>query len=161
MMPHYSHPVNVYVHGMYQSGQWTCPPDRVVLIVGSGVGTAGEGGKRVSLVAVTSIVVKSLMWAGFKRSSDITSCLPWTSTVKVLAPSWLPYEDHGTVVAESGVLYPVVQKRGCSERDCYSWKVSVACDEHWPAVRCGNHHHPLTIPELYHYGIRICIAKGN
>ena len=54
-------PVNVYVHGMYPSGQWTCHPDQVVLIVGGGVGTAGEEDKRVSLVTVTSIVAECLM----------------------------------------------------------------------------------------------------
>ena len=59
--------------------------------MGGGVGTAGRvgtadgGGKRVSLVAVTSIITKFLMCAGFRRFSDITSCLPWTSTVNVLA----------------------------------------------------------------------------
>ena len=54
-------PVNTYVHGMYQSGQWTCHPDQVVLIVGGGVGTAGEGGKRVLSVAVTFIIAESSM----------------------------------------------------------------------------------------------------
>ena len=77
----------MYIHGTYQSGQWTCRPDRVVLIVGSGVGTAGgggtagAGGKSISLVAVTSIVTESSMCGGFKLSSDITSSLLFTSTV--------------------------------------------------------------------------------
>ena len=60
--------------------------------MGGGVGTAGKvgttggGGKRVLFVAVTSIVTESSMCAGFRRSSDVTSCLPWTLTVNVLAP---------------------------------------------------------------------------
>ena len=78
--------VNMYVHGTYQSDQRTCRPDRVFLIVGSGVSTAGGGGNRVSLVAVTSIVTESSMCTGFRQSSDITSCLPLTPTVNVLAP---------------------------------------------------------------------------
>ena len=69
MPPHYSPPVNVYVHGTYRSGQWTCRPDRVVLVVGGGVGTAGGGGKRESSVAVTSIITNSSLCAGFRRSS--------------------------------------------------------------------------------------------
>ena len=85
-------PMNVYVHGTYRSGQWTCCPDPVVLFVGGGVGTAGRvgtaggGGERVLSVAVTSVVTESSMCTGFRRSSNITSCLPWTLTVNVLAP---------------------------------------------------------------------------
>ena len=78
--------VNVYVHGMYRSGRWTCRPDQVVLVVGGGVGTAAGGDKRVLSVAVTFIITESSMCAGFRRSSDITSCLPWTLTVNVLDP---------------------------------------------------------------------------
>ena len=33
MLPHYSPPVNVHVHETYRSGQWTCRPGQVVLIV--------------------------------------------------------------------------------------------------------------------------------
>ena len=58
-------PMNVYVHGTYRSGQCTCHPDRVVLIVGCGGGTGGEEGKRVLSVAVTSLA-KSSMCAGFR-----------------------------------------------------------------------------------------------
>ena len=102
LLPHATpSPGNVYVHGMYRSGQWTCRPDQSVLVVGSGVGTAGEGGKRVSSVAVTSIVAKSSMWASFRRSSDITSYLLLTSTVKVLDPCsttlWGPWYGCCTV----------------------------------------------------------------
>ena len=52
--------MNVYVHGTYQSGQWKCHPDRV-LVVGGGVGTTGRvgtavgRGKRVLSVAVTGL----------------------------------------------------------------------------------------------------------
>ena len=55
--------------------------------LGSGVGTVGGGGKRVSSLALTSIIAESSMWTGFRWSIDISSCLPLTSTVKVLAPS--------------------------------------------------------------------------
>ena len=78
--------MNVYVYGTHRSGQWTCRPDRVVLVVGDGVGTAVGGGKRESSVAETSIGTKSLMCADFRRSIDIASCLPWTLTVNVLDP---------------------------------------------------------------------------
>ena len=82
--------VNVYVHGTYQSaGQWTCRPDRVVLVVGGGVGTAGGGGKKVLSVVVTSIVTESSMCDGFRCFSDTTvctSCLLLTPTENVLAP---------------------------------------------------------------------------
>ena len=54
-------PVNVYVHRMYQSGQWTCCLDRVVLVLGGEFGTAGEGGKGVLSVDVTCIVAESSM----------------------------------------------------------------------------------------------------
>ena len=53
--------------------------------VGGGVGTVGEGGKRGLLVAVTFIIDKSTMWAGFRRSSDIASCCLLMSKVKVLS----------------------------------------------------------------------------
>ena len=53
--------MNVYVHGTYRSDQWTCRPDQVVLVVGGGVGTAGEGGKGVLFGAVTSVVAESSM----------------------------------------------------------------------------------------------------
>ena len=57
--------VNVCVHGTYRSGRWTRRPNKVVLFVGDGidtagrVGTTGKGGKRVSSVAVTSMVTDS------------------------------------------------------------------------------------------------------
>ena len=54
--------------------------------MGGGVGTAGGGGKRVSLVAATSIITEYSMSTSFRRSSDITSCSLLTSTVNVLVP---------------------------------------------------------------------------
>ena len=78
--------MNVYVHGTYRSGQLAFRPDRVVHVVGGGVGTASGGGKRVLSVVVTSIGTESSMSAGFRCSSGITSCVPWTLTVNVLDP---------------------------------------------------------------------------
>ena len=81
---------NVYVHGTYWSGQWTCSSGRVVLVVGGGVGaagivgTAGGEGKRVSSVPVKLVVTEYSICTGFRQSSDITSCFPWTSTMNVL-----------------------------------------------------------------------------
>ena len=60
MPPHYSPPVNMYIHGTYRS------------------------------VTITSIIA---------QSSDTTSCLPLTTTVKVLAPllTMLPLQKLGSV----------------------------------------------------------------
>ena len=57
-------PVNVYIHGTYRSGQWTCHPDRVVLVVDGGVSTAGRVGTAGRAVF---IVTKSSMYAAFSQ----------------------------------------------------------------------------------------------
>ena len=47
--------------------------EQVVLAVGGRVSMDGEIGKKWLSVAVTSFIDKSLMWAGFRQSSDIIS----------------------------------------------------------------------------------------
>ena len=136
-------PVNVYLHGTYRSEQRTCRLDQVVLVVGGGVGiasgvsTAGRGGKRASSVAVTSIVIKSSMCAGFRRSSDntCTSCLLLTSTVNVLVPHlmtlwglWYGCSKVRRTVSRHTKTWVQWERLLLTKGLCFMWwRVGVAC----------------------------------